>query len=353
MASLTDVSAPVVEPIDTSWMQQARSRLDRLTKPLGSLGYLETLAIQLVGISRTLSPALERSVIVTMAADHGVAQEGISAYPQAVTAQMVANFLRGTAAINVLARHIGARIVVVDMGVAEAVAAHEKLLSRKIRNGTCNMSCGAAMTREEVSRAVQTGIDIVAEQLTQGMDVIATGEMGIGNTTAASAITAVMTRHPVERVTGRGTGVDDTHYTRKLAVIRRALEVNRPDPQDPIDVLSKVGGFEIAGLVGVILASAQARRPVVVDGFITGAAALIAAAFDSHVTDYLIASHRSQEPGHRLMLEHLRLRPLLDLDMRLGEGTGAALAIPILQAAGKLLMEMATFDEAGVAERLS
>jgi nicotinate-nucleotide--dimethylbenzimidazole phosphoribosyltransferase len=340
-----------IELPDRVLMGQAQARLDRLTKPLGSFGRLEALAKQVVGITRQMRPALDRKLIVTMAADHGVVEEGVSAYPQVVTGQMVDNFLRGGAGINVLARHVGARVVVVDMGVAVELAAHPDLVTKKIGYGTKNLAKGPAMSDEDAVRAVQAGREIVTHELDRGADIVGTGDMGIGNTTPSSAIAAVMTGSPVPVVTGHGTGIDHRTYERKIAVIERALEINRPDAADPLGVLAKVGGFEIAGLVGVILAAAQAHRPVMIDGFISGAAALIAAALEPGVKVYLIASHLSQEPGHRIILEHLGLRPVLDLDLRLGEGTGAALAMSVVEAACKILNEMATFDEAGVAGR--
>jgi len=337
-----------LEDIDRGLMQQAQARLDQLTKPLGSLGRLETLAKQIVGITHKIAPRLSQKVIITMAADHGVVQEGVSAYPQAVTQQMVFNFLRGGAGINVLARHVGARVVVVDMGVAGDLSPHPDLVSRKIGYGTQNFTSGPAMTPKQASAGIQAGCEIVEQEIAHGVDIIGTGDMGIGNTTASSAITAAMTGAPVEHVTGRGTGIDDVTHTKKIEVIRRALTVNRPDASDPLNVLAKVGGFEIAGLVGVILEGARARLPVVVDGFISGAAALIAAGLEPRVKAYLIASHLSQEPGHRMVLEHLGLQPLLDLNLRLGEGTGAALAMSLAEAACKVLTEMATFEEAAV-----
>lgn len=342
-----------IEPLDDVLMRQVQARLDRLTKPLGSLGRLEAVAKQIAGITRQGRPTVARKLIITMAADHGVVAEGVSAYPQVVTAQMVANFLRGGAGINVLARHVGARVVVVDMGVAVDLTPHPDLVVRKIGFGTRNLARGPAMSREEAVRAIQAGIEIVECELARGADIVGTGDMGIGNTTASSAIAAVLTGQPATLVTGRGTGIDDAAYAKKVAVIERALNVNHPDPADPLDVLSKVGGFEIAGLVGVILGGAAARRPVVIDGFISGAAALIAAALEPRVIDYLIASHRSQEPGHRLMLQHLGLAPLLDLDLRLGEGTGGALAMSIVDAACKVLNEMATFEEAAVSDSVN
>lgn len=341
-----------IDPVDHQLMQQAQRRLDRLTKPQGSLGRLELLAQQLVGMTRSLSPQVARKIIITMAADHGVVEEGVSAYPQAVTAQMVANFLRGGAAINVLARHVGARVIVVDMGVATELAPHPLLVSHPMGRGTRNLARGPAMDRERAVAAMQTGRDLVKREIAQGAELIGVGEMGIGNTTPSSAITAVMTGSPVARVTGRGTGIDDAAHANKVAVVQRAIEVNRPDAADPLDVLSKVGGFEIAGLAGVILGAAAAQRPVVIDGFIAGAAALIAAALEPNAAGYLIASHVSQEPGHRVILERLGLDPLLDLHLRLGEGTGAALAMSLVDASCKIFTEMATFDEAGVSEKV-
>ena len=348
---LTEAPFVRIEPVNEDAAASAQQRLNRLTKPLGSLGRLEDLATQLAGILGTARPSIQDKAIITMAADHGVAEEGVSAYPKAVTPQMVLNFLRGGAAINVLAKAAGARMIVVDMGVAAELPAHPHLISRKIGYGTKNMAVGPAMSPYEARAAIEAGVAIATEAVAEGAAVLGTGDMGIGNTTASSALVASMTRQDPQAVTGRGTGVDEATYRKKVAVIQRALAVNRPDPSAPLDVLAKVGGFEIAGLVGVILGGAQARRPVVIDGFISGASALIASALEPRVKAYLIAAHRSQEPGHRIVLEHLGLRPLLELDLRLGEGTGAALAMPLLDAACHILNDMATFDEAGVSER--
>ncbi len=337
-----------IPALDEELMRKAQIRLDQLTKPLGSLGRLETLAKQVVGMTRSMRPSLSEKAIVTMAADHGVVEEGVSAYPQAVTKEMVANFLRGGAGINVLARHIGARVVVVDMGVAADLAPHPGLVVRKIGYGTKNLARGPAMTQEEAYRAVQAGLEIVAEEIARGMDIVGTGDMGIGNTTSSSAIAAAITGKSPALVTGHGTGISQAMHQKKVQVIEQALEVNRPDPADPMDLLAKLGGFEIAGLVGMILGAANARRPVVIDGFISGAATLIAVAMEPKVKPYLIASHLSQEPGHRLMLEYLGLEPILDLGLRLGEGTGAALAMSIVEAACRVFNEMATFEQAGV-----
>jgi nicotinate-nucleotide--dimethylbenzimidazole phosphoribosyltransferase len=340
-----------IQPPDENAMQAARVRQSRLTKPPGSLGRLEELSIQLAGIIAQPRPRIKQPVVITIAGDHGVALQGVSAYPPAVTAQMVANFLRGGAAINVLARHVGARVVVADLGVAAYLGPHADLVDKKIALGTRDFSMGPAMTREEAQRAVEAGIEIAMREINRGADIIATGDMGIGNTTASSAIVAVITGRPVEKVTGRGTGVDDVGLARKIAAIERALALNQPDPSDALDVLGDVGGFEIGGLAGVMLGAAARRVPVVIDGFISGAAALIAYRLEPAVQPYLIAAHRSVEIGHHAVLEHLRLEPLFDLDLRLGEGTGAALGISLCAAACKILDEMATFEEAGVAEK--
>ena len=332
-------------------LAEARSRQDQLTKPQGSLGRLEELSIQLAGVQGKPIPQIRHKAIIIMAADHGVVASGVSAYPQAVTAQMVYNFLRGGAGINVIARQVGARIVVVDMGVANGLEPHPQLLSKKIAFGTQNMSLGPAMTREQAVKAIEVGIEIVTTEVAKGLDIVGTGDMGIGNTTASSAICAVMTGMPVAEVTGRGTGLDEPQFRHKIEVINRALEVNRPDPKQPLDVLAKVGGFEIGGLVGVMLAAAAQRIPVVIDGFISGAAALIATALAPGLKDFLIAAHVSVEAGHRILLKHLGLKPLLDLDLRLGEGTGAALGIFLAEMATRVLAEMSTFAEAGVSER--
>ncbi len=346
-----------IQPLDENAMRAARARQDQLTKPQGSLGRLEALSVQLAGITAQPRPRLKRPVIVTMAADHGVARQGVSAYPQEVTPEMVLNFLRGGAAINVLARHVGARVVVVDMGVASDLAPNPELVDKKIAKGTRDFSAGPAMSRDEARRAVEAGIEIITRGVAPstgaqgGADIIGTGDMGIGNTTASSAIVAAITRRPVAQVTGRGTGVDDAGLARKIATIERALEINRPNPNDALDVLADVGGFEIGGLAGVMIGAAAQRVPVVIDGFISGAAALIACGLVPAVQPYLIAAHRSVEIGHRAILEQLRLEPLLDLDLRLGEGTGAALGISLCIAACKILDEMATFADAGVAEK--
>ncbi len=350
MIALTRVLDAIAGP-DPGAEAEARRRLDQLTKPPGSLGRLEELAIRLSGITGACPPPLRDPVIFTLAGDHGVVAQGVSAYPQVVTAQMVENFLRGGAAVNVLARHAGARVVVADLGVASPLPPRPQLRDRKVASGTSDMTHGPAMTREQAVQAIEAGIALVEGERALGADLVGTGEMGIGNTTAASALVAALTGVPVAQVTGMGTGVDAAGRGRKVQAIERALAVNRPDPADALDTLSKVGGFEIAGLVGVILAGAAHRLPVVLDGFIAGAAALVAVGLKPECRGALLASHRSAEPGHARVLEALDLTPYLDLGMRLGEGTGAALCIALARAALSVLAEMATFKSAGVSDR--
>ena len=339
-----------IKPLDKAAMDAARARQDTLTKPPGSLGRLEELSLQLAGIQGKARPSLEKKAMVTMAGDHGVVAEKIGNWPQEVTAQMVENFLRGGAGINVLARHVGARIVFVDMGVAGDLKPHPQLIVRKVGHGTKNMCLGPAMTAAQARQSVEAGIEIVNGEAERGLDIVGTGDMGIGNTTASSAIFGAMTGQPAAKVTGRGTGLTDEQLAHKVDVIERALKVNKPDPSQPLDVLGKVGGYEIGGLAGVMLGAAARRIPVVIDGFISGAAALIAVALAPRLKDYIIAAHASAEAGHPAMLKYLGLKPLLNLDMRLGEGTGAALGIFIAEAAARTLNEMATFAEAGVSE---
>ena len=351
-----DSVAGRVGPLDATAMGAARARLDRLTKPPGSLGRLEALVVQLAGITGREMPRVERPAVVVFAADHGVTAQGVSAYPSDVTAQMVANFARGGAAINVLAGVAGARVVVVDVGVggplagvaAGSTVAGVRLIEARVADGTRDMTLEAAMTRGEALAAIDVGRFVVSELVAEGTDLVAVGEMGIGNTTAASALVAAMTGRPAAHVTGRGTGLDDTALRQKVAVIESALARHRPDPADPLGVLAAVGGLEIAALVGAILTAAESNVPVLLDGFITGSAALLAAAMAPEVIGRLVASHRSSEPGHVVVLDRLGLTPLLDLDLRLGEGSGAALAMPLVRAASAILAEMATFDEAAV-----
>lgn len=332
-------------------MKKAKERQDSLTKPLESLGILEDLSIKVAGITGNPLPEITGKVIITMAGDHGVVEEGVSAYPQEVTPQMVANFVNGGAGINVLARHIGARVVVVDMGVAADIES-PKVVNKKIGYGTKNMACSPVMSKEEAIKSIEAGIDVFEDEVGKGLDIVGVGDMGIGNTTPSSAITAAVTGEPVEKVTGRGTGVDDVLYTNKIETIKKALELNNPDPKDPVDVLSKVGGFEIGGMMGVYLAGAANRVPVVVDGFISGVAALLAYKLEPKVKDYLIASHCSVEVGHKVILDWIGIKPLLNLNLRLGEGTGAALGINLVEASCRILSEMATFADAGVSEKI-
>ena len=331
---------------------EAQRRLDGKTKPRRSLGRLEDLVCQLAAIRGDASPRPRPAkAIVVMGADHGVAAEGVSAYPQEVTGQMLLNFARGGAAINVLARQAGARVVVVDMGVAHAPPATPEIRACRIGAGTANFARGPAMSRAQALAALAAGAALANELARDGIGLLGIGEMGIANTTAASALAAVFTGAPPGEVTGRGTGIDDAMFRHKVDVIRRGLTVNRPDAADPVDALAKIGGFEIAGLAGVVLGAAAARVPVVVDGFIAGTAALAAVRIAPPAAGYLIASHRSVEAGHRLVLQALGTKPLLDLDLRLGEGTGAALAMQLIDAALAIDAEMATFESAGVSDQ--
>ena len=339
-----------IEPVDKEIMEEAQKRLDQLTKPQGSLGRLEELAKIVVGITGKPNPALNHKLIITMAGDHGVVEEGISAFPQEVTPQMVYNFLRGGAGINVLSRHVGAKIQVVDMGVATDLERSPELIIKKIGYGTKNFTKGPAMSWEEALQSIEAGIEVVEDLGKKGLDILGIGDMGIGNTTPSSAIIAVFSGCRVRDVTGRGTGIENKVFDNKVKVIEKGIAVNKPNPEDPIDVLAKVGGFEIGGIAGSILAGAAMKIPVVIDGFISTAGALIATELAPLTKDYIIASHNSREVGHKVMLERMGLRPLLDLDLRLGEGTGAALGISLVEAAIKILTEMATFADAGVSK---
>jgi len=351
MSKLIQQTIAGIQPLNKEAMEQARVRQDNLTKPTGSLGRLEDLSIQMAGIQGKPLPQIKSKAVIVMAGDHGVAARGTSAYPQEVTAQMALNFLHGGAAINVISRYIGARVIIVDMGIKGDLSENSGLIVRKIAPGTCDMCSGPAMTTDQAEQAIEAGIEIVSAEIKKGLDIVATGEMGIGNTTASSAICAVITGHHPAEVTGRGTGLDDNQLKNKIRVIEDAIRANKPDARNPLEVLAKVGGFEIGGLAGVILGAAAGRVAVMIDGFISGAAALIAAELCPQVKDYLIAGHASVEPGHRHILKHLGLKPLLDLNMRLGEGTGAALGISLVEASCRILSEMATFAEAGVSSK--
>ena len=351
MSDILSQTTANIKPLDTTSMAKAKERQDMLTKPTGSLGRLEQLSIQIAGIQGRPIPQIKQKAVIVMAADHGVAARGTSAYPQEVTAQMVLNFLHGGAGINVISRQVGARVIIVDMGVAVKLEANPGLLSRRIAAGTQDMSRGPAMTVAQARQALETGIEIVTAEIKKGLDIVATGDMGIGNTTASSAICAIMTGKTVAEVTGRGTGLDDKQLQHKIRIINEAIAFNKPESAKPLEVLAKVGGFEIGGLAGVILGAAAHRVPVVIDGFISGAAALIAAGLCPQSKDYMIAGHCSVEPGHKLLLQYLGLKPLLDLEMRLGEGTGAALAMSLAETSVRILNEMATFAEAGVSDK--
>jgi nicotinate-nucleotide--dimethylbenzimidazole phosphoribosyltransferase len=348
--SLLAQTVAAILPIDRQAARQAQAHLDTKTKPHGSLGRLEELACRLAAIYRTGLPPLPAQAVVVMAADHGVAEEGVSAYPAEVTAQMVRNFVAGGAAICVLARQAGAALRVVDLGTRGPRANLTGVLDHRLGPGTANFTRGPAMSKEQAAQALDIGISLADDLAREGLGLVGVGDMGIGNTTASSALTAALTGRPAAEVTGRGTGIDEAGWRRKVDVVERALTLHRPDSADPLGVLAQLGGFEIAGLTGLMLGAARHNLPVVLDGFITGAAALVAVRLCPVSRDYLIASHRSVEPGHAAVLDELGLRPLLDLDMRLGEGTGAVLAMHLVEASLRLLHEMATFTSAGVSE---
>jgi len=340
-----------IEAVNTEFFEIARERLDKLTKPKGSLGRLEEFAQKIVAITGQKIPSvLSKKAIFTFAGDHGVVEEGISLYPKEVTEQMVHNFIKGGAGINVLARHAGADVVVVDIGVDCGFGQAESLLIKKVMRGTRNMRRGPAMERKEAEKCIDTGIYIALEYAEKGYKIFGTGDMGIGNTTASSAVAAVMTGKMVAEVTGRGTGISDETLQHKIRVIEDAIAFNKPDPKDPIDVLSKVGGTEIGGIAGLVLGAASRKIPVVIDGFISTAGAIIAYSIEPKVKDYMFAAHNSEEIGHKALLDSIGLVPILDLGLRLGEGTGAALAMLIIEAGLKIYTEMATFDEAGVSK---
>ena len=339
-----------IAPQDAGWRAQAQARLDQLIMPHWALGRLMDLALDLAGITASLQPPVSRKTIVVMAGDHGVAAEGVSKYPQEVTAQMVHGFVSGMAGISALSRLAGADVVTVDMGVVAdltPLAEAGRIVSKRIAPGTANIAVGPAMTRQQAQQAIEAGLEVV-EELAEYVDVFGTGDMGIANTTPSTAVAAALTGTPVAALTGRGTGIDDGQLARKIAVVERALAVNQPDSRDGLDVLAKVGGFEIGGIAGVILGAAARRKPVVVDGFISTAGALVAQALCPTGSQYIIAAHRSVEPGHRVMHTKLGREPLLDLNLRLGEGTGAALAMNLIEAAQRILTQVATFAEAHV-----
>jgi nicotinate-nucleotide--dimethylbenzimidazole phosphoribosyltransferase len=350
---LLETTLEKIRPLDRSIEAEAQRRLDSLTKPPGSLGRLEELARRISCIQGQVPPRLGRKLLFVFAADHGITDEGVSAYPKEVTAQMTYNFLGGGAAINVLARYHGVDVEVVDMGVDYQFQKPGGLLDLKIRRSTNNFARGPAMARAEAVQSIEAGIQLVEKTASDNSFLLGAGEMGIGNTSSAAAIFCALTGLAVRDVTGRGTGVDGETWARKVAAIERGLKLNRPDPGDPLDILTKVGGFEIGAMTGVMLGAAACRVPLILDGYISGAAALLAVRMSPSVREMLIASHLSGENGHRSMLDELRLIPFFDLGMRLGEGTAACITMGLAEAAVKIMREMATFDSAGVRGKLS
>ena len=345
-----------IQPLDAKWIKKAEERTAQLIMPTRALGRLHDISEQLCAIQKTLEPSVDRKAFLVMAGDHGVVKEGISAYPQEVTAEMIKAFLAGGAGINVLARQVGAEIIVVDMGIIpeldlSTLQGDNQLIIRKVANGTANLARGPAMSKAQAQRAILTGFQLAGDLIAQGVQILGTGDMGIGNTTPSAAIGTVITGSRLEEMVGRGTGLDDQGLQRKRAAIQSGIQINQPEPEDGLDVLAKIGGFEIGGIAGCVLGGAYHKHPVVIDGFISTAGALIAHALCPTVTDYLFAGHCSQEPGHKLMLNYLGLKPILDLGMRLGEGTGAALAMGIMDGAVRIFKEMLTFEEAGVTDK--
>ncbi|WLR49811.1 nicotinate-nucleotide--dimethylbenzimidazole phosphoribosyltransferase [Bacillus tianshenii] len=336
-----------IDDVNQSICEQARSRIDQLIKPIGSLGRIEELFIQLAGITRNLFPEMNKKAVVVMAADHGVVQEGVTAYPSTVTAIQTQLFSKGVTGVCAFAKQTGAEVVPVDIGVAADINV-EGVRQHKVKYGTNNFTKGPAMTREEAIQSLEVGIEISNELAEKGVHVIATGEMGIGNTTASAAITSVVTGADPYEVTGLGANYPVEKLLHKAAIVSKAIEVNQPDRSDGVDILAKVGGLEIGGMAGVMIGCAANRIPVVVDGFISSAAALIATTIEPNVKQYLIPSHLSKEAGAKKALEHLGLKPMFDLDLRLGEGSGAVLAFPLIEAATAMNREMITFEEAGL-----
>lgn len=344
-----------IQPVEKDWIEKARSHTAQLAIPPRALGRLHEISERICGIMRTLQPNVNPKAFLVMAGDHGVVSDGVSAFPQEVTGEMVKNFLRGGAGINVLARSVNADVIVVDMGIIPDIElASDEVGHRfricKVNRGTANIARGPAMSRQQAEEAILQGFRLASELFAAGTQLIGTGDMGIGNTTSSAAIGTILTGRPVEQMVGRGTGVDEDTLSKKREIVQNALSVNRPDQRDGLDVLAKVGGFEIGGIAGTILAGAYHKRPVVVDGFISTAGALVAHALCAKVTGYLFAGHCSEEAGHRKMLEHLGLEPILDLRMRLGEGTGAALAMGIIEGAVRVFNEVLTFEQAGVSK---
>ncbi len=337
-----------IEEVSIDSNGEIRDRLNKLAIPSGSLGRLEEFATIYASIKGSISAPIKHKVVFTMAGDHGVSSEGVSAFPQEVTRQMVENFLEGNATINVFAQHVGARVVIVDCGVNAEFEPREGLKIKKVGYGTGNIAHGPAMSTEQAIQSLEVGIEVFNEEFCNGLDIVGTGDMGIANTTPSSAIIACLTGLDVSKVTGRGAGLDNWEVEKKIGIIRRALNINELDPLDPIDVLAKVGGFEIGGIAGLCLAAARHKIPVLIDGFISTAAALIACAIEPKVNNYIIASHVSAENGHRVALEKLGKKAILDLNLRLGEGTGAVLGINLVEIGVKILTQLATFSEARV-----
>ncbi len=340
-------------PLEPGWRLIARQRLKEQTRPEGSLGLLESFIERLVAIQKKERPEIERKRILIFAADHGVSEEGVSLYPREVTKAMVRNFLNGGATINALARYIQAEVCILDVGVDADFEADPRLLSAKARGGTRNMTREPAMSLEELDRALNAGWDVVRKAKEEDVQILALGEMGIGNTTAASAVVAALTEQDPESVTGRGTGLDEAGLLHKIEVIKRALQLHEGFLKDPLRVLQCVGGYEIAAMTGAVLAAARFQIPAVIDGWIVSAAALAASRLNARVLDYLFFAHQSAERGHRLLLKMLEVEPILNLSMRLGEASGAALALSILEAGIRIYNEVSTFAEAGVANRQS
>ena len=352
---LTEIIAGI-RPVDEQWIQKAQQRTAQLVMPTRALGRLHEISERLCAIQQTLEPVIDQKAILVMAGDHGVVEAGVSAYPQEVTPAMVQTFLAGGAGINAISRQVGADVWVVDMGIipeldAAGLKGAGRLIVEKIGNGTANFTRGPAMSRQAAEKALQVGFEQAARRIENGAEILGTGDMGIGNTTPSAAIGAVISEAALDEMVGRGTGVDDAGLARKRDIVRRGIEANRPRPEDGLDVLAKVGGFEIGGIAGAILGGAFHRRAVVLDGFISTAGALIAYALCPTVRDYLFAGHCSEEAGHRIMLNHLGLKPILELGMRLGEGTGAALAMGVMDCAVRMFKEVMTFEEAGVANK--
>ncbi len=343
-----------IQPVEDLWIQRARERTAQLVMPSRALGRLHEISERLCGIQQTLKPSVNRKAILIMAGDHGVADEGVSAYPQEVTAAMVQTFLRGGAGINAISRHVGAHVWVVDMGIVpeldpKSISGGNSLILRKIAQGTANLAKGPAMSRQNAEESIINGFQLASDLFHQGIELLGTGDMGIANTTSSAAIGSVVTGIDPKDMVGRGTGVDDNGYTIKLETVRKGIRINQPNALDALDVLAKVGGFEIGGIAGCILAAAFHGRPVVIDGFISTAGALIAYSLCPRTSDYMFGGHCSEEAGHRNMLKYMGIEPILDLGMRLGEGSGGALAMSIIESAVHVFNEVLTFDEAGIA----